>query len=214
MPQARREAIAEVALRHSVPIIEDDIFSGLLEDRPEPLTQMVGDLGVVVTSLSKTVAPGLRIGFVGGPETMTDRLRIGVRSTCWAAAPLTAEIATQWIEDGTVDEIQRSRVAEARARREIVGDILGAHTVDAAPGHLYAWLHLPEPWRANDFVAEAARRKVRITSSEAFAVGRAEPPHAVRISFGLPDTRDKLVAGLKTLADILAAPAASGLPIL
>ena len=214
MPQARREAIAAIALRHGVTIIEDDIFTPLLPSRPAPLSPMVGDLGVCITSLSKAVAPGLRIGYVAGPASMVDRLRVGVRSTCWAATPVTVEIATQWIEDGTVDTILRSRVAESRARLEIVRDILDGHTFDAVPGHVYAWLHLPEPWRANDFMAEAARRKVRITSSEAFAVGRADPPHAVRICYGLPETREKMAAGLKTLADMLAAPAASSLPIL
>lgn len=217
MPQARREEIAEIALRHGVTVIEDDIFTALLPSRPAPLSPplspMVGDLGVCITSLSKAVAPGLRIGFVTGPASMIDRLRVGVRATCWAATPVTAEIAVQWIEDGTVDRILQSRVAESKARLDIVRDILDGCTFDAVPGHVYAWLHLPDPWRANDFVAEAARRKVRITSSEAFAVGRAEPPHAVRICYGLPDTREKMVAGLKTLADILAAPASSGTPV-
>jgi DNA-binding transcriptional MocR family regulator len=214
MPQARREEIAGIALRHGVTIIEDDIFTPLLPSRPAPLSPMVGDLGFCITSLSKAVAPGLRIGFVTGPASMIDRLRVGVRATCWAATPVTAEIAVKWIEDGTVDTILRSRVAESTARLHIVRDILGGHAFDAVPGHVYAWLHLPEPWRANDFMAEASRRKVRITSSEAFAVGRAEPPHAVRICYGLPRTREAMVAGLKTLANMLAAPAASGLPIL
>jgi DNA-binding transcriptional MocR family regulator len=213
MPPSRRAEIAEVALRHGVPVIEDDIFASLLPVRHTPITMMVGDLGYCITSLSKAVAPGLRIGFVTGPATMVDRMRLAVRSTCWAATPLTAEIAVQWLEDGTADRILQSRTNEAKARLALVREIFGDHPFDSAPGHLYVWLHLPDPWRANDFVAEAARRGVRITSSEAFAVGRNEPPHAVRIGFGMPPTREKLAAGLWTLAEILAAPAASGPPI-
>ena len=213
MPPARREEIAGIALRHGVSVIEDDIFASLLPTRLQPLSMMVGDLGYAITALSKAVAPGLRIGFVTGPAAMVDRLRLGVRSTCWAAAPLTAEIATQWIEDGTVDTILQKRRKEAEARLALVRDTLGGSVYDSVPGHLYVWLHLPEPWRANDFVAEAARRSVRVTSSEAFAVGRAEPPHAVRVCVGMPATREDLLAGLKTLAEILAAPAASGPPI-
>jgi DNA-binding transcriptional MocR family regulator len=212
-PLVRRKEIADIALRYGVNVIEDDIFTSLLPAHPPPLSTMVGDLSYCITSLSKAVAPGLRIGFVTGPSAMIDRLRLGVRSTCWAAAPLTAEIATQWIEDGTVETVLRSRRAEAVDRLALVRDILGGYEFEAVPGHIYIWLHLPDPWRANDFVAEAARRNVRITSSEAFAVGRTEPPHAVRLCFGMPATREKLVAGLKVLAEILAAPAASGPPI-
>lgn len=214
MPLERREEVAAIALRYGVAIVEDDIFTSLLPDAPPPLSPMVGDLGYCLTSLSKAVAPGLRIGYVTGPASMIDRLRLGVRSTCWAATPTTAEIAAQWIGDGTADTIQRSRQQETAARRDILLDILGEQTLEAAPGHVYAWMHLPDPWRANDFVAEAARRDIRITSSEAFAVGRADPPHAVRICFGLPQTRELLVSGLTTLAEILAAPPSSGPPII
>lgn len=214
MPLERRKEVAAIALRYGVPIVEDDIFTSLLPEAPPPLSPMVGDLGYCLTSLSKAIAPGLRIGYVTGPASMIDRLRLGVRSTCWAATPTTAEIAAQWIEDGTADTIQRSRQLETAARRDILFDILGEQTLVAAPGHVFAWMHLPDPWRANDFVAEAARRDIRITSSEAFAVGRADPPHAVRICYGLPQTRDMLVSGLNVLAEILAAPASSGPPII
>jgi DNA-binding transcriptional MocR family regulator len=214
MPQGRREAIAEIALRHGVAVVEDDIFTSLMPEAPPPIFHLVGDLGYCLTSLSKAVAPGLRIGFTTGPANMIDRLRLGVRSTCWAATPTTAEIAARWIADGTAEIVQNSRMAETAARLEIVQDILGDQSMVTTPGHVYVWMHLPEPWRANDFVAEAARRDIRITSSEAFAVGRSDAPHAVRICYGLPPTRAALVSGLKTLAEILSAPPSSGPPII
>ena len=213
MPLSRRQEIAAVALRHGVSIIEDDVFASLLAPRLLPLSMMVGDFGYCITGLSKSVAPGLRIGYVSGPASMTGRLRLGVRSTSWSATPLTAEIATQWIEDGTADRILESRRSEAAARLALVKRELHAHRLDTEPGHVFAWLHLPEPWRANDFVAEAERHKILITSSEAFAVGRADPPHAVRLCFGMPATREMLIEGLVTLREILEAPVTSGPPI-
>jgi DNA-binding transcriptional MocR family regulator len=213
MPPARRGAIAEIALRHGVAVIEDDIFASLLPTRHRPISMLAGELGYCITSLSKAVAPGLRIGFVTGPAAMVDRLRLAVRSTCWAAAPLTAEIAVQWLEDGTADKILRSRTAEGEARLALVRELMAGHRFDAVPGHLFIWLHLPDPWRANDFVAEAERRGVRVTSSEAFAVGRSEPPHAVRVCFGMPPSREKLAAGLKILAELASATPACGPPI-
>ena len=128
MPPARRQAIAEIALRHGVNVIEDDIFASLLPTRHRPISTMVPGLGYCITSLSKAVAPGLRIGFVAGPSAaVVDRLRLAVRSTCWAATPLTAEIATQWLEDGTAEKIRQSRTREAEARLELVREVLRGH---------------------------------------------------------------------------------------
>jgi DNA-binding transcriptional MocR family regulator len=62
------------------------------------------------------------------------------------------------------------------------------------------WLPLPEPWRASDFVARARRAGIAVSSPEAFAIGRAAAPHAVRICLATPATREELTSGLQRLA--------------
>jgi len=78
LPEGWREQLVEICRKAKVPILEDDIYGDLLgPDRPRPLRAF--DDGATVlfaTSFSKTVAPGLRIGFsLPGPwlETATDR---------------------------------------------------------------------------------------------------------------------------------------------
>ena len=85
---------------------------------------------------------------------------------------------------------------------------VGDHMIRSGPIHL--WLQLPEPWRANDFATEARRRHVAVTPAESFAVGRNSTPHAVRICFGMPRTRDELQAGLETISKMLMDPACAG----
>ena len=119
------------------------------------------------------------------------------------APPLTAELATSWIEDGTAERILDSRRAEAVARLALARDKLPGQCISATPGCHHIWLTLPEPWRAADFTAEAKRRGVIVAPAEIFAAGRVDVPHAVRICIGMPRYRNQLESALDTLADIL-----------
>ena len=207
LPMARREAIADIARRYDVNIVEDDIYAYLLKAPPSPIASLAPERSFYINSLSKTLAPGLRIGFLKGPADTIERLALAIRTTCWTAPPLTAEVASRWIEDGTGMKILEGRRSEAVARLVIADRILDGHDISGAPGRIHVWLKLPEPWRANEFAAEARRRKVVVTPAETFAVGRTNPPHAVRICLGMPRTRQTLIAGLEILADLLSGPA-------
>src|SRR5262245_43570762 len=101
MPEARREELADIARRYQVSIVEDDIHALLPDERPRPLAALVPEATCYVTSTSKTLAPSLRIGYVLGPGGWTERLAAGIRATTWSASPLTAELVSAWIRDGT-----------------------------------------------------------------------------------------------------------------
>lgn len=208
MSAARREAIAEIALRYKVAVVEDDVFGRYVESPPPPIASHIPELGYYVTSLTKAVAPGLRVGYVAGPRSATDRLTSAIRATCWMASPLTAEIAARWIESGVSEEILTNRRREGRARWAIAMDVLSDWEIECADASTFMWLHLPDPWRTGDFAAAAAKQGVSVTSAEAFTVGRLETPHAVRVCFGQPTNQKSLRSGLETLNKILRGEAA------
>ena len=88
MSEARKQAIACVAIRHDLTIIEDDIYGILLEEpAPLPLATFAPEHTIYVTSLSKAVAPGLRIGYTAPPQHIVERVGAAVRASCWMAAP-------------------------------------------------------------------------------------------------------------------------------
>ena len=163
-----------------------------------------------LTSTSKTLAPGLRIAYLKAPQSMVPRLIASLRATTWAVAPLTAAIASGWIRDGTADALLAARRAEARTRQALAREKLAGADFDAQPEAYYLWLRLPEPWRADSFVAEAQARGVILSPAEAFAVGRAAVPHAVRLCIGAARTREALASGLEIVADLLDTGAAAG----
>lgn len=203
MPADRRQAIVDIARRHNLPILEDDIFRRLAPAPPPPLCTLAPDLVYYVTSLSKTAAPGLRVGFVAAPAVAIDRLAGAIRTTCSIAPPIAVEIACRWIRDGSAERILHDLRRESTWRRARVLKALDRWDVDCAPGALHAWLHVPEPWRSTDFTAEARRRGLGVTPAEAFSVGRRAPTHAIRACFGPLPSRAALDKALTILTEIL-----------
>lgn len=203
MSEARRREIARVAREHDVAVIEDDVYGFLPTDAPPPIAAFAPERCYYITSTSKSIAPGLRIGYMVAPPEEFDRLSTTVRTTTWEAAPLMAELVTRWIEDGTAERIVRWKREETKARHTLAQKILyGGRSVSPALS-CHVWLQLPEPWRSADFVAQARARGVVVTPSEAFVVGRASAPHAVRICLGSTHHRAELERGLNTLAELL-----------
>lgn len=128
------------------------------------------------------------------------------RTTMWMPA-------TRWIEDGAADRILADKRAEVRARHRLLDQVLAGHRIDRHPYGLHAWLHLPEPWRSDDFVAQARQRGVLIAGADAFAVGRREVPHAVRVSLTSVDY-ERTRRGLETVAELLESGAEACVSIL
>jgi DNA-binding transcriptional MocR family regulator len=205
MGEARRRAIAEVAARCGVPILEDDIY-GYLAPQTEPIAKLGIGRCIYLTSLSKSVAPGLRIGYLTAPEEDSGRLIDALRRTTWMATPLMAEIATGWIADGTADRLTRNRRAETAARMALAASILDVAPQGPDGASLHLWMGLPAPWRARDFARACLTEGIRATPVEAFSLVR-DPPQAIRLGLGQPADRESLERGLRAIARLRTEPA-------
>jgi len=199
----RRRRIADIAKRHGIFVIEDDVWSALIDDQVPPIAAFAPEHTFHISGLAKCLAAGLRVAYVLAPEGHADHLRASVLMNNWMTAPLMAEIARRWIDDGTAADLirwQRTELLERNAAaRRILGSYLGGF--DALTSFL--WLPLPPPWRAGDFKMEAEARGVRVLTADVFAVGREPVPHAVRICMGAPDSAAEATRGLEILAEVL-----------
>jgi DNA-binding transcriptional MocR family regulator len=211
MPEARRRKIAEIARAHDLLIIEDDVYGFLLDDRPPPIAAFHPEKTCLITCTSKALIPGLRIGYAAAPESLVDRITSAVRSTVWMAPPLMAEVAARWIDDGTADRLMDYQREETRARQAIAASYLSEFRPSRHPSAFHLWLPLPEPWRAGSFAAALRDRGVTVAASDAFVVGNAPVPRAVRLCVTAPPTRDELGQALAVVAATLRDVPATGL---
>jgi DNA-binding transcriptional MocR family regulator len=203
LPLARREALVAIARRHGVPIIEDDAYGALAAAAPPPLAALAPEMVYHVSGLAKCVSPALRIAYLSVPEPRQAlRLTGAVRATVGMAPPLTAALATRWINNGTAAAILNGIRAETAARHALAMRILPAGQVAADPSAFHLWLRLPEEWTRSEFAARLRPASIGLVNSDAFAV--TAPPEAMRLAVGVPARRDDLREGLRHVADLLA----------
>lgn len=203
LPLERRHALVAAARQHGVALIEDDVYGFLVAAAPPPLAALAPELGFHISSASKSMMPGLRVGHVHAPADHVERIAAAVRASTYAAPPLMARIVTRWIEDGTADRLVREKREEMAARQALARERLARCDLRTDPAAAHLWLMLSEAWRAEDFAAAARRRGVAITPAAAFAVNR-QPPNAVRVCLGTPATAAELDRGLAIIAELAA----------
>ena len=203
MKEERRRAIADLARRHDLILIEDDVYGPLIPEAVLPLTELAPERTIYVGSCSKCMAPGLRVAFLRAPATVVQALRQAVSLSCWMPPPLMSEVASQWIVDGTASLLTEVQRTEAAIRQAAAKKILGSHQFKANPHGFHLWLTLPPHWQAGDFCREAARRGVLLSSGHTFAPDTRFSPGAVRISLSHEPDRNRVLEGLKILATLL-----------
>jgi DNA-binding transcriptional MocR family regulator len=158
-----------------------------------------------LTSMSKSLVPGLRVGLLRMPPGWTERITGAVFATTVMLTPLDAAAACASMEDGMAARIIAWKRQEVRARQQLARQVLGK-VVTGSPESQHAWLQLPPAWAADDFVREARQRGVVVTPGRDFAVARHEVPNAVRVALGAPPDRETLKRALTTLAEIVNGP--------
>ena len=201
MPLGRQEDIAAVARRHNLTIVEDDTYGFLVPDIPL-LAALVPERTVVVTSLSKSVAGGLRIGYVAAPARMRETLASSIWNTVVMASPVTAALATSLVGDGTAARVVAWKREEMRARQALARRVLPRLSADTHLASPHVWLPLERPWRSETFAAQARTRGVLVTPSSAFAAREGASPRAVRVALGPPRSRERLETGLRRLVEL------------
>jgi len=210
MGEERRRAVAEVAKRRDLLIVEDDVYGYLLRDRPPPIAVFAPENTVYLTSASKCLAPGLRVGWLAAPERMIDRFTEIIYGDCVAQPALTHEIVRRWIEDGTADTLAGQLGRETAARQKMAYEHLAGFALRGSPSSLHVMLELPRPWRRDEFVGAALGRGIRIASLSAFALDPEAAPEAVRLSLAAAPDRATLGRALTTLRELAEAGPRAG----
>lgn len=200
----RRRALAEVLDRLDLVAVEDGVYAFLDGDAPLPLAALAPGRTIFVDSLSKRIAPGLTLGFVVPPTALVEPVAAAMRSGGWTAQGFALEVSLRWIRDGSVGTLEDRKRRGAVARQVLVRRLLPEQVISGSGNAYHLWLTLPLPWRADVFVAQAARQGVAVTPASAFAAMPGHAPEAVRVALAGP-SEDELATGLSRLHRLLTA---------
>lgn len=201
MSASRRRRLAAIARRHGLLIIEDAAYAFLADDPPPPLATLAPETTVYVSGLSKSVATGLRVGFVAAPDALVPKLERAIRATTWCTPGVTTAIACAWLEDGTVNRLEAEKRQDAAARQAIASEELAGLRCVRHPSSYFVWLSMPDETRADLVAAALMRDSVSVSTAEPFATSQ-HVPHALRLALGSVGL-DELRSALRTVRRVI-----------
>jgi DNA-binding transcriptional MocR family regulator len=203
----RRAAIAAIAQRRDLLIVEDDAYRcfARLEDLPPAFGDLVPERTFYVASLSKSLAPGLRLGFVRPPMARwREALLRAVRATGYAPPALGGLIFSQWLEEGTAERLAGEIADEARRRTDMARAVLGERLAAVRSGRsLHVWLPM-SPLAAERTAGRALRAGVEVTPPDAPIVA-ADKIAGLRICLGGASDLPTLERSLAVIARVMEA---------
>ncbi len=209
MPMAQRRRLLEIAARHQVPVVEDYITGRLRLSGPKvPSLKALDRQGVVIQidSFSKVAFPGLRVGWVVGPENVIERLRLVKLATDLHTDHLAQAAMAEFVRRGffarhlaKMRDVYSSRL---NALEEALEKMMPEGTDWVRPeGGMCMWVSLPPGYDANELLIHVRDKGV------AFAPGRyfyfqSPLPNTLRLGFA-PLEEKKIHRGVTILAEQL-----------
>ncbi|VVE15883.1 GntR family transcriptional regulator [Pandoraea aquatica] len=195
MSMAQRRRLVEIARRFDCLIVEDATYAHLVDHAGPPIVTLAPERTFYVSSLSKSVATGLRFGYVVAPATHAAQLKRVARASYWSLSSVVTAIATRWLASGDVERQEERQRAQAKWRQTVAREALRGMEVVAHPSSLFLWLPLPEGLRMDRVASALAARGIAVSKAQAYATTR-HAPHALRL--GLSSMTEGQVAPVLT----------------
>jgi len=156
----RRQEIAQLTIHYSVPIIEDDPYVFLPEKIISPIYNFAPELTYYITGLSKCFGAGLRTAYLYTPnDLLAKRVAGALRALSVMASPVTNALSTDWIFDGTVNEIIKAIKKETKIRQSFAKELLAEFISHNNQDVFHLWVDIPSQIEMNPSVLAAHLRE-------------------------------------------------------
>ena len=177
MPEKRREELMRICAKEQLPIIEDDVYRDLWLDAPPPAPLKSRDLHgnvLYLGSLSKTLSPGLRIGWVVGPEPVISRLADLKMQSDYGSSALSQYVAAEWLSSGLYEQHLAHVREQLKLRRNTALEALEQEMADCATwevpkGGFFIWLKIKPDYKVNHLFQKALANGILLNPGSMYA---------------------------------------------
>ena len=204
----RRTRLVEVARERELLVLEDNPY-GLLRfegPAPEPLYSLDGGVYVMyLGTFSKTLSPGIRLGWVAAPGPVLEKINLGKQAADLCTSTLSQLMVQAYFEQGHWSDYVASLVELYRGRRDTMLDALAEHFPPQAEwtrpaGGLFVWVTLPDFIDTTDLLARVLRENVAFVPGEAaYLDGRGRS--SLRLSFSACG-HDEIREGIRRIGEV------------
>ncbi|HWH26508.1 MAG TPA: PLP-dependent aminotransferase family protein [Pseudolysinimonas sp.] len=203
----RRMEVLEICRENDILVVEDNPYGLLYFDQapPQAIRSVDEDNVIYLGTFSKTLAPGLRVGWAVAPHAIREKLVLANEAAVLSPSSFSQIVISEYLSTadwrGQIDTFR----SLYRERRDAMLDALGEHLPSLSwtvpNGGFYIWLHLPEHLDSKAMLPRAVKELVAYTPGTAFyADGGGR--NAIRLSFCYP-TPDFIREGVRRLATVI-----------
>jgi len=197
--EQRRFEILRLAQQYDLTIVEDDVYCDLAFDTAVPpsfFTLADGVNVIQIGSFSKTLAPGLRLGWIIASAEVVQRfVHCGTTQMGGGANPLSAQIVAEYCRQGYWD----THLERVRSLYRMRRDTLLAALVRYMPPHVgwtkplggfFVWVTLPGEMRGSAVKEQASKRGVMVAAGEGYFVNPGDGKHNLRLTYSFASLSD------------------------
>lgn len=207
MTEERRAEVIRWCRSNQMPIIESDVYRELYFDKEPPLPiKTMDNTGNVLYlgSVSKSLAPGLRIGWVVGPESIIERLSDVKMQSDYGASSLSQWALTEWFSSGLYEEHLIVLRRKLKERCYLMLQLLDKYfsdiaTWDIPDGGFYIWIKLNKPVSSENLFGQALKENILIHPGDIYGFRRN---NCIRLSFSYA-SYEEMEIGLKKLSEVI-----------
>ncbi|MFI3325718.1 MAG: PLP-dependent aminotransferase family protein [Clostridia bacterium] len=210
MSLAKRKKVYELAVKYSVPILEDNPYGDLrYQGEHLPCIKSFDTEGIVfyAGSFSKVIAPGMRVAYVIAPKEVIGKMAVckqgaDVHTNIWSQV-VCHRFMTEYDFDAHLDGLRQLYTVKSKLLLDLMEKNFAPYiTWDEFDGGLFAWCHLPKGVDMLDFCQKAVERKVCVVPGSAFLADESEETDAFRINFSTPSD-EQLTKGIEVLGQLI-----------
>ncbi len=177
-----RKMIASFCDEYDIPVIEDAINTLFIPNPLPPVSSFTPTHGIFISSVSKSMSPGLRLAVMHVPAAYHQKIRECLYAMHITTPALMTQLFTRIILSGEFDEIRMLRIQDIIERSRLFDHCFKDMKVYGNLHSPIRWLFLPDSTTADEFEKLVFENGIQIYSASRFVVGTKDVPNAVRIS--------------------------------